>query len=134
MSLADPISTPESYERWLKILRLLTVVFAIITVVSFVLMFTDNGGDPILSILCLLTTVMFFFAHKEKSKGPRPGSPEYKAMERAREARSQASRERVYRKQHPFSVARELVANNKATARDSYKSSKTTDTTDSNDK
>ena len=124
MKLADPISTPKSYERWLKILKVLTAVFAVITIISAVLVFTDNGGDLVLTVLCALTTAMFFFAYKEKSKGPRPGSPEYKAIERQREAKNAAAKERRYRKQHPFSVARELVNNNKASVRDDYKSSK----------
>ena len=56
---------------------------------------------------------MFFMAYREKSNAPRPGSPEYEAIERAHSAKIEAQRERIYRKQHPFDVARELVENNK---------------------
>lgn len=43
-----------------------------------------------------------------------PGSPEYEAIERAQTSRIKASQERLYRKQHPFMVARELVESNKS--------------------
>lgn len=123
MSLSDPISTPKAYERWLKILNVLTVVCAIATVVSVYLLFNDSG-DLLLTVLLGLSTFMFFFAHKEKASAPRPGTPEYEAIERARASRSEAAKERRYRKQHPFSVARELVDNNKTAERDKDKSSK----------
>lgn len=123
MSLADPISTPKAYERWLKILIVLTVLCAIGTVVALYLLVTGSG-DLVLTVLLFLSTLMFFFAHKEKAAAPRPGTPEYKALERQHEAKIAAAKEHRYRKQHPFSVARELVENNKVTARDSYKDSK----------
>lgn len=123
MSFADPISTPKAYERWLKILVVLTILCAIGTVISLYLLITGSG-DLVFTMLLFLSTLMFFFAHKEKSAGPRPGTPEYKAIERQKEAKIAAAKDRRYRKQHPFSVARELVENNKATTRDSYKDSK----------
>lgn len=123
MNLTDPISTPKAYERWLKILIVLSILSAIGTVISIYLLF-KNSGDLIITVLLALSTLVFFFAYKEKAAGPRPGSPEYEAIERARIARADASKERRYRKQHPFSVARELVNNNKVSTRDDYKSSK----------
>lgn len=120
MNLADPISTPKSYERWLKILIVLTVICAIGTVISIYFL-VKGSGDFVISAILLMSTFMFFFAHKEKAAGPRPGSPEYQALERQQQARMEATKERRYRKQHPHAVARELVANNKVAGRVSYK-------------
>lgn len=117
----------KKYNNLLRNLLILTIVFAIITIASFVLIYFGKG-DPIVSILCLATTIMFFFAHREKSSAPRPGSPEYEAIERAREAKVKASREQAYKKQHPFEVARNLVASNKAVSSKSSTGSKKKDT------
>lgn len=120
MNLADPISTPKAYERWLKALIVLTVLCAIGTIIS-VIFLVQGKGDLIITAIFLMSTCMFFFAHKEKAAGPRPGSPEYQALERQQEARAEAAKNRRYRKQHPHAVARELVKNNKVEGRISYK-------------
>lgn len=120
MNLANPISTPKAYERWLKILIVLTVLCAIGTIISIYFLI-QGTGDFAITVILLMSTFMFFFAHKEKAAGPRPGSPEYEALERQQEARAEAAKNRRYRKQHPHAVARELVKNNKVAGRVSYK-------------
>ena len=113
----------KKYEQWLVILKILTVVCLIATVILGY--FASKGKvDFLLLIIALLATVMFFMAYREKSNAPRPGSPEYEAIERAQAAKIEAQKERIYRTQHPFDVARELVENNKATG---SKSSETKD-------
>ncbi len=123
INLNDPIGTPEAYEKWLKILVVLTVAFAAITVFSLYKVFTGTG-DSSLSILLAFTTAIFFFAYREKSKGPRPGSPEYEAIQRQHQAQVEAGRERRYLKQHPHQVARDLVKMNKVADRISYQDEK----------
>ena len=115
-NLKDPISTPEAYERWLKILIVLSVGFAIATVVSLYNMVTGTG-DSAVTVLLALSTVTFFFAYREKSTAPRPGSPEYMAIKRQEEAKVEAAKARRYRKNHPHEVARELIQNNKVDGR-----------------
>ena len=117
----------KKYEQWLVILKILTVVCLIITVILGY--FASKGKvDFLLLIIALLATVMFFMAYREKSNAPRPGSPEYEAIERA--PKIEAQKERIYRKQHPFDVARELVENNKTTG---SKSSETEDSASKKD-
>ena len=119
----------KKYEQWLVILKILTVVCLIITVILGY--FASKGKvDFLLLIIALLATVMFFMAYREKSNAPRPGSPEYEAIERAQAAKIEAQKERIYRKQHPFDVARELVENNKTTG---SKSSETEDSASKKD-
>ena len=119
----------KKYEQWLGILKILTVVCLIITVILGY--FASKGKvDFLLLIIALLATVMFFMAYREKSNAPRPGSPEYEAIERAQAAKIEAQKERIYRKQHPFDVARELVENNKTTG---SKSSETEDSASKKD-
>ena len=115
-NLKDPISTPEAYERWLKILIVLSVGFAIATVVSLYNMVTGTG-DSAVTVLLALSTATFFFAYREKSTAPRPGSPEYMAIKRQEEAKADAAKARRYRKNHPHEVARELIQNNKVDGR-----------------
>ena len=115
-NLKDPISTPEAYERWLKILIVLSVGFAIATVVSLYNMVTGTG-DSAVTVLLALSTATFFFAYREKSTAPRPGSPEYMAIKRQEEAKVEAAKARRYRKNHPHEVARELIQNNKVDGR-----------------
>ena len=115
-NLKDPINTLEAYERWLKILVGLFVVSCIGTIVCIYKLF-NGTGDSALTILVALTTVMFFFAYREKKAAPRPGSPEYMAIQRQEDAKNAAARERRYRKNHPHEVARELVKNNKVSGR-----------------
>lgn len=103
----------KKYEQWLVILKILTVVCLILTVVLGYFAFKGKTS-PLTMILALMTTIMFFMAYREKSNAPRPGSPEYEAIERAQAAKIEAQKKRLYRKQHPFDVARELVENNKA--------------------
>ena len=103
----------KKYEQWLVILKILTVVCLILTVVLGYFAFKGKTS-PLTMILALMATIMFFMAYREKSNAPRPGSPEYKAIERAQAAKIEAQKKRLYRKQHPFDVARELVENNKA--------------------
>ena len=43
-------------------------------------------------ILALMATIMFFMAYREKSNAPRPGSPEYEAIERAQAAKIEAQK------------------------------------------
>lgn len=119
INLKDPIDTPEAYEKWLKILIVLTTVFGVITVISFYKVLTGTG-DAALSILLAFTTAIFFFAYREKSAGPRPGSPEYEAIKRQHQAQIDAGKERRYLKQHPHQVARNLVKSNKVANRISY--------------
>lgn len=103
----------KKYEQWLVTLKILTVVCLVLTII--LIYFSYKGKtDPLVMILALLATIMFFMAYREKSRAPRPGSPEYEAIERAQAAKIDAQKERIYRKQHPFDVARELVENNKA--------------------
>ena len=119
----------KKYEQWLVIMKILTVVCLIITVILGY--FASKGKvDFLLLIIALLATVMFFMAYREKSNAPRPGSPEYEAIERAQAAKIEAQKERIYRKQHPFDVARELVENNKTTG---SKSSETEDSASKKD-
>lgn len=115
-NLKDPINTLEAYEKWLKILLGLFVVFCIATAVCIYKLF-NGTGDPALTILVALSTVMFFFAYREKKAAPRPGSPEYIAIQRQQDAKVEAAKERRYRKNHPHEVARELVKNNKVSGR-----------------
>ena len=115
-NLKDPINTLEAYERWLKILIGLFIVSCIGTGVCIYKLF-NGTGDSSLTILVALTTVMFFFAYREKKAAPRPGSPEYMAIQRQVDAKNAAARERRYRKNHPHEVARELVKNNKVSGR-----------------
>ena len=103
----------KKYEQWLVILKILTVVCLILTVVLGYFAFKGKTS-PLTMILALMATIMFFMAYREKSNAPRPGSPEYEAIERAQAAKIEAQKKRLYRKQHPFDVARELVENNKA--------------------
>lgn len=103
----------KKYEQWLVILKILTVVCLILTVVLGYFAFKGKTS-PLTMILALMATIMFFMAYREKSNAPRPGSPEYEAIERAQAAKMEAQKKRLYRKQHPFDVARELVENNKA--------------------
>ena len=110
----------KKYEQWLKALKILTALCFILSIV-LVYFATQGKIDPILLILAILSTLMFFMAYREKSKGPRPGSPEYEDIERALEAKIAAQTERIYRKQHPFDVARELIENNKASSKSSEK-------------
>lgn len=102
----------KKYEQWLVTLKILTAACLVLTIVFGYLAFKGKI-DPLLLILALLSTVMFFMAYREKSSAPRPGSPEYEAIERAQAAKIEAQKDRIYRKQHPFDVARELVENNK---------------------
>lgn len=119
----------KKYEQWLVILKILTVVCLIATVILGY--FASKGKvDFLLLIITLLATVMFFMAYREKSNAPRPGSPEYEAIERAQAAKIEAQKERIYRKQHPFDVARELIENNKTSG---SKSSGTKDFTEKKD-
>ena len=115
-NLKDPISTPEAYERWLKVLIVLSIGFGIATVVSIYMMITATG-DYAVTVLLALTTAIFFFAYREKSNAPRPGSPEYMAIKRQEQAKIDAAKERRYRKSHPHQVARELVKTNKVAGR-----------------
>ena len=103
----------KKYEQWLVILKILTVVCLILTVVLGYFAFKGKTS-PLTMILALMATIMFFMAYREKSNAPRPGSTEYEAIERAQAAKIEAQKKRLYRKQHPFDVARELVENNKA--------------------
>ena len=103
----------KKYEQWLVILKILTVVCLILTVVLGYFAFKGKTS-PLTMILALMATIIFFMAYREKSNAPRPGSPEYEAIERAQAAKIEAQKKRLYRKQHPFDVARELVENNKA--------------------
>lgn len=103
----------KKYEQWLVILKILTVVCLILTVVLGYFAFKGKTS-PLTMILALMATIMFFMAYREKSNAPRPGSPEYEAIERAQAAKIEAQKKRLYQKQHPFDVARELVENNKA--------------------
>lgn len=103
----------KKYEQWLVILKILTVVCLFLTVVLGYFAFKGKTS-PLTMILALMATIMFFMAYREKSNAPRPGSPEYEAIERAQAAKIEAQKKRLYRKQHPFDVARELVENNKA--------------------
>ena len=103
----------KKYEQWLVILKILTVVCLILTVVLGYFAFKGKTS-PLTMILALMATIMFFMAYREKSNAPRPGSPEYEAIERAQATKIEAQKKRLYRKQHPFDVARELVENNKA--------------------
>ena len=103
----------KKYEQWLVILKILTVVCLILTVVLGYFAFKGKTS-PLTMILAPMATIMFFMAYREKSNAPRPGSPEYEAIERAQAAKIEAQKKRLYRKQHPFDVARELVENNKA--------------------
>lgn len=103
----------KKYEQWLVILKILTVVCLILTVVLGYFAFKGKTS-PLTMILALMATIMFFMAYREKSNAPHPGSPEYEAIERAQAAKIEAQKKRLYRKQHPFDVARELVENNKA--------------------
>ena len=119
----------KKYEQWLVILKILSVVCLIATVILGY--FASKGKvDFLLLIIGLLATVMFFMAYREKSNAPRPGSPEYEAIERAHAAKIAAQKERIYRKQHPFDVARELVENNKTSG---SRSSETKDSTEKKD-
>lgn len=102
----------KKYEQWLLTLKILTALCLIITVVLGYFAY-QGKVDFLLLIIAILATVMFFMAYREKSNAPRPGSPEYEAIERAHSAKIEAQKERIYRKQHPFDVARELVENNK---------------------
>lgn len=103
----------KKHEQWLFALKILTVVCLIGTIV-FTYLFIKGKIDFAPAILFALTTIMFFMANKEKSKEAKPGSPEYEAIERAKAAKQAQNRERAYRRQHPFMVARELVEDNKA--------------------
>ena len=103
----------KKYEQWLVVLKILTVVCLILTVVLGYFAFKGKTS-PLTMILALMATIMFFMAYREKSNAPRPGSPEYEAIEHAHAAKIEAQKKRLYRKQHPFDVARELVENNKA--------------------
>lgn len=122
-NLKNPIDTLEAYEKWLKILVALTAIFGVITAVYIYKVFTGTG-DPALAILLAFSTAIFFFAYREKKAAPRPGSPEYEAIERQHQAQVNAGRERRYRKSHPHQVARELVENNKVYERESYNEEK----------
>lgn len=113
----------KKYEQWLVILKILTVVCLILTVVLGYFAFKGKTS-PLTMILALMATIMFFMAYREKSNAPRPGSPEYEAIERAQAAKIEAQKKRLYRKQHPFDVARELVENNKASGSKSSKARK----------
>lgn len=104
------------FEQWLVILRILGAVFLVAGIV-FLYMFLKQNGHPGPMVICFLAALMFFMAYGEKSKGPRPGSPEYEALEHAHEAKIQASQEYHFRKQHPFMVARELVESNKTSTK-----------------
>ncbi len=76
----------KKYEQWLVTLKILTAACFILSII--LIYFAVKGKvDPILLILALMSTLMFFMAYREKSKGPRPGSPEYEAIERAHEAK-----------------------------------------------
>ena len=113
----------KKYEQWLVILKILTVVCLILTVVLGYFAFKGKTS-PLTIILALMATIMFFMAYREKSNAPRPGSPEYEAIERAQAAKIEAQKKRLYRKQHPFDVARELVENNKASGNKSSETRK----------
>ena len=113
----------KKYEQWLVILKILTVVCLILTVVLGYFAFKGKTS-PLTMILALMATIMFFMAYREKSNAPRPGSPEYEAIERAQAAKIEAQKKRLYRKQHPFDVARELVENHKASGRKSSEARK----------
>lgn len=113
----------KKYEQWLVILKILTVVCLILTVVLGYFAFKGKTS-PLTMILALMATIMFFMAYREKSNAPRPGSPEYEAIERAQAAKIEAQKKRLYRKQHPFDVARELVENNKASGSKSFEARK----------
>lgn len=103
----------KKHEQWLFTLKILTVLCLIGTIV-FTYLFIKQKIDFAPAILFALSTIMFFMANKEKSKEAKPGSPEYEAIEHAKAAKQAQNRERVYRRQHPFMVARELVEDNKA--------------------
>lgn len=122
----------KKYEQWLVTLKILTVACLVLTIVFGYLAFKGKL-DPLLLILALLSTVMFFMAYREKSNAPRPGSPEYEAIERAQAAKIEAQKERIYRKQHPFDVARELVENNKTSGSKSSGSTSNIQKTDKKD-
>ncbi|NCD02488.1 MAG: hypothetical protein EOM00_05770 [Clostridia bacterium] len=100
------------HEQWLMTLKILAIVCSVLGIILLYRYITTNGHPGGMAI-CLLSAVMFFMAYREKSGEPKPGSPEYEAKERAHEAKIKASQERMYRKQHPFMVARELVDENK---------------------
>lgn len=111
----------KKYEQWLVILRILSVIFLIAGIAALYWVIKSNG-NPGLMVICLLSALMFFMAYREKSNSPRPGSPEYEAIEKAHAAKLQANREHRYRKQHPFTVARELVENNKTNSKEAVPS------------
>ena len=64
----------KKYEQWLVILKILTVVCLILTVVLGYFAFKGKTS-PLTMILALMATIMFFMAYREKSNAPRPGSP-----------------------------------------------------------
>lgn len=101
------------YEQWLLILRILAVICLGLGI-FFTYRYIKCNGHPAGMAIFMMSALMFFLAYQEKSAGPRPGSPEYEAIERAQASRIKASQERLYRKQHPFMVARELVESNKS--------------------
>lgn len=103
----------KKYEQWLLTLKVLSVVCLVLGII-FTYRYIKCNGHPAGMAIFMLCALMFFLAYREKSTAPRPGSPEYEAIERAQASRIKASQERLYRKQHPFMVARELVANNKS--------------------
>lgn len=113
----------KKYEQWLVTLKILAAACLVLTAVLGYFSFKGKT-DPLLMVLALLAAIMFFMAYREKSNAPRPGSPEYEAIERAQAAKIEAQKERIYRKQHPFDVARELVENNKASGSKSSETKK----------
>ncbi len=103
----------KKYEQWLQILKLLSIICLVLGII-FTYRYIKCNGHPAGMVIFMLSSLMFFMAYREKSAAPRPGSPEYEAIERAHASRIKTSQERLYRKQHPFMVARELVENNKS--------------------
>ena len=111
------------HEQWLIILRVLAVI-CLIAGLIFLYRYIKTDQNPAPMALFLLSSIMFFMAYREKSHDPKPGSPEYEARERAEEAKINAKKERLYRRDHPFMVARELVDQNKAENKNSKSNKK----------
>ena len=103
----------KKYEQWLQILKLLSIICLVLGII-FTYRYIKCNGHPAGMAIFMLSSLMFLWPTGRNPQRRVREVRNMKSIERAHASRIKASQERLYRKQHPFMVARELVENNKS--------------------